>query len=158
MKLHRYFFQTMIVLFAATVWTGCDKDDDDDNAPKNTYTISGTANGAQEVPDVNTPATGTVAGTYNNESKMLDYTVTWNNLSTVPTGMHFHGPADTGTTADVMIPITGFAQTTTGTYSGMATLTASQDSALLAGKMYYNAHTTTNPGGEIRAQVVVTAD
>lgn len=158
MIMRKYLFQTMVVVFAATAWIGCDKNDDDDDKTVSTYKVSGTASGAQEVPAVITPATGTVSGTYNSKSKMLDYTVTWNGLTTNPTGMHFHGPADPGVNAPVMVPITGFTVATSGTLTSMATLTPAQDSALVAGKMYYNVHTTTNPGGEIRAQLTVRAD
>lgn len=154
--MRKYLFQTLIVLFAATVWLGCDNDDDD--GVTNTYTISGTANGTQEVPAVTTTGTGTVSGTYNKLTKMLDYTVTWNNVKDTPSMMHFHGPADPGATAGVMINIPDFPQATSGSKSGMATLTPAQDSALLAGKMYYNLHTSFHPTGEIRAQVIATAD
>lgn len=152
--MRKYLFQTLFVLMAATVWVGCE----DDNDVTNTYTISGTANGAQEVPAVVTPGTGTVSGTYNKQTKMLDYTVTWNNVSDTPSMMHFHGPADPGAIAGVLIPITDFTLATTGSKSGMVTLTPAQDSALLANKMYYNLHTSTHPTGEIRAQVIATAD
>jgi hypothetical protein len=156
MIMRKYLFQTLVVLFAATIWVGCDKDDD--NETTNTYKISGTANGSQEVPAVSTPGAGTVSGTYNKQTKMLDYTVTWSNVSDTPTMMHFHGPADPGANAGVMIPITDFTQDISGSKPGMATLTPAQDSALLAGKMYYNLHTPLHPGGEIRAQITATAD
>jgi hypothetical protein len=57
-----------------------------------------------------------------------------------------------------MIPITDFAAATTGSKSGSATLTPAQDSALLSGNMYYNVHTSNNPGGEMRAQLTATHD
>ena len=152
--MRKYLFQTLIVLFVATVWVGCE----DDNDVTNTYTISGTANGAQEVPAVSTQGTGTVSGTYDKQTKMLDYTITWNNVTDTPTMMHFHGPADPGANAGVMIPITDFTQAASGSKSGMATLTSAQDSALLSNKMYYNLHTPLHPGGEIRAQLTATAD
>ena len=154
MILRKYLFQTMAVLIAATAWTGCDKDDDDVQEVR--YTVSGNGSGNQEVPAVTTTGTSTVAGTYNASGKVLTYTVNWNNLLTAPTMMHFHGPADPGANAGIMIPIEGFPATVTGTYSGIDTLTVDQESALLNGKMYYNVHTTTNPTGEVRAQLGVT--
>jgi hypothetical protein len=158
--MRRYFFQTMMLLFAASVWTGCNKNDDDDNnQTEDRFKLSGAATGANERPDpVTTEATGTLSGTYNKEDNMLDYTITWNNLSAPAAAMHFHGPAGPEETAPPVVPITGFATETSGTYTGMATLTEEQEADLLAGKWYYNIHTSTHQGGEIRAQVVTTAD
>jgi len=53
----------------------------------------------------------------------------------------------------VEIPVTGFPSAASGTISGTATLTASQNDDLLGGKMYVNIHTSANPAGEIRGQV-----
>jgi hypothetical protein len=145
----------MIGVFALCfTLTACDKDDDDDQQ-KTTYTLSATANGAQEVPAVTTTATGTVSGTYNSGTNALSYTVTWTGLSGAPTLMHFHGPALAGEIASPAVTITGFPATASGTYSGSATLTEAQEADLLAGKWYWNAHTAINGSGEIRGQVSV---
>jgi hypothetical protein len=141
---------TLVLTIAA-----CDKDDDDDNQPKTNYTLSATANGAQEVPPVTTSATGSVTGTYNTSTNALSYTVTWTGLSGAPTLMHFHGPALAGANATPTLDITGFSATASGTYTGSATLTEAQEADLLAGKWYWNAHTATNGSGEIRGQVSV---
>ena len=141
-------------LFLGTVTLSCDKDDED-NPVKTTYTLSGTANGAQEVPAVTTNGTGTIAGNYNKDTKLLNYTVTWTGLSGPATNMHFHGPALAGEPAGVALPITGFSTTESGSFTGSATLTAAQETDLLAGKWYYNVHTDANKGGEIRGQVNV---
>ena len=90
-------FMKKILLIASIsifAFSSCDKDDDD--TPKTNYTLSATANGAQEVPAVTTAATGTVSGTYNSSTNALSYTVTWTGLSGAPTLMHFHGPALAG--------------------------------------------------------------
>jgi hypothetical protein len=88
--MRKYFFQTMIVLVTASVWTGCDKDDDEPTQ----FNLSGPASGTQERPDpVTTAATGNITGTYNKNNRVLDYTITWTGLSTNPVAMHFHGPA-----------------------------------------------------------------
>ena len=141
-----------LTLFLAI--TAGDKDDDDDQQ-KTTYTLSATANGAQEVPAVTTTATGTVSGTYNSSTNALSYTVTWTGLSGAPTLMHFHGPALAGANASPTLDISGFATTASGSYTGSATLTETQEADLLAGKWYWNVHTAANGGGEIRGQVSV---
>jgi hypothetical protein len=53
----------------------------------------------------------------------------------------------------VIVPVTGFPTAPSGTVSGMATLTDDQETDFLAGKWYYNIHTATYTGGEIRGQV-----
>lgn len=142
-------------LFLSVVSLSCDKDDDDDDDNEDRYTLSGAANGANERPNpVTTNGTGNITGTYHLEHNMLEYTITWSNLSVAPTMMHFHGPADVNTAAGVQAPIT-FASGagTSGTTSGMITLTAEQETDLLAGKWYYNIHTSNFSPGEIRGQV-----
>jgi hypothetical protein len=153
--MRKYFFQTLIVLATAAVWTGCD--DDDDEITGDRYSLSGPASGTQERPiPVNTPATGNITGTYRAESNILDYTITWNNLSVNPLMMHFHGPATVDTFAGVQRPINGVPQTTSGTVSGVDTLTAEQETQLLSGLWYYNIHTQNHMPGEIRGQITAT--
>lgn len=141
-----------LLLGSLLVFNSCDKDDDDD-APKTQFTISGNATGAQEVPAVTTPGTGTVSGSYNTVSNELSYNINWTNVKSAPTMMHFHGPAAMGEIAPPIVNITSYTNAVTGTASGTATLTESQEADLLAGKWYYNLHTSNHTGGEIRAQL-----
>jgi len=145
----------MSSLFMSVLVAGCDKDDDDDDEDEDRYELSGAANGANERPNpVTTNGTGNITGTYHLEHNMLEYTITWTGLSVAPTMMHFHGPADVNTAAGVQVPITVPAGAgTAGTVSGSATLTDEQETDLLAGKWYYNIHTSNFPPGEIRGQV-----
>ena len=158
--MRRYFFKALVVLFTATIWVSCDKDDNnDDNQTEDTFKLSGTASGTNERPDpVTSDGTATITGTYHKENKMLDYTITFANLSVAASNMHFHGPATTDEAAGVQVAITGFPTATSGTVSGMETLDAAKEADLLAGKWYYNIHTSNHPGGEIRGQVLATHD
>ena len=144
------------VLFS-TVLTSCDDDDDDDDVDV-TYTLSGTANGANERPNpVTTTASGDLNGEYNSDTKRLSYTITWNGLTVPPSAAHFHGPADASAAAGIVIPIRLPAGAgTTGTVTRDTTLTTEQESQLLGGLWYYNIHTPTYPNGEIRGQVTAT--
>lgn len=153
--MRKYFFQTLFVFLAAVVLTSCDKKNNSNVQPENRFKLSGAASGAQERPNpVVTDATATLSGTYSMENKMLNYTITWSNLSANASAMHFHGPASVDSAAGVQVAISGFSQTTSGTVTGMATLTAAQETQLLNGQWYYNIHTSNHPGGEVRAQVV----
>jgi hypothetical protein len=134
----------------------CEKDKDDNDEMM--YTLTGNANGTQEVPiRVTTSATGTISGTYNKNTNIMQYTITWNGLSSAPSAMHFHGPADPGVAAGVKIGISGFTTAATGSISRSDTLkTEADETDLLQGRWYYNIHTPANPGGEIRGQIFPT--
>ncbi len=93
--------------------------------------------------------------------------------TTGPVGAaHFHGPAPAGVATgiqieigtaisvfnsaaeDVVVILSGVGATD-GTFMGTATLDATQMADLLAGLWYVNLHTALNPGGELRAQMLV---
>jgi hypothetical protein len=145
-------FLASALLIGSTLLVSCDDDDEEDNM----FTLSGTANGANEVPAVTTSATGNVGGSYNRQTNMLTYNITWTGLSGNATAAHFHGPALAGATAPPVITLTLTSPNASGNASGSATLTEAQEADLLAGKWYFNAHTADNPDGEIRAQVSTT--
>ena len=92
-----------------------------------------------------TSATGTVTATFNPTTMVLSYTVAWSGLTSNAANMHFH---DAG---PVIYPIAGFATATSGTLTGIVTLTASQATDLAAGNIYVQIHTVTIPAGEIKA-------
>jgi hypothetical protein len=155
----RLFSRGMLVaLFASAslLMVSCDKDDDDDDDIM--YDISGNASGSQEVPAVNTTATGTLTGTYNKNTNLLTYTITWSGLSGNVTVAHFHGPALVGESAGPLIDLVVTTNGLNGNITGSTTLTDAVESHLLAGKLYYNLHTVLNPNGEIRGQVEVDSE
>ncbi len=104
---------------------------------------------AAEVPANDSPGKGTADVSYDSASKMLTWNVTYSGLTGPATMAHFHGPAESGKNAPVVIP---FKDAASGA-SGSATLTDAQASDLMAGKLYINIHTAKHPGGEIRGQV-----
>lgn len=119
-----------------------------------TYSLFASLDGAQEVPSVVTAGTGTGTMTYDDVSNLLNWTITFSGLTGTATAAHFHGPAAAGTNAGVQIGIPG-ASGTSGTLTGSATLTATQETDMLAGLWYINIHSTYKTGGEIRGQVQV---
>jgi len=145
---------SILVLFLLAILVSCSKDDNNNN--NNMYTVSATMSGAQEVPAVTTAGTGTVSGTYDASTNVLTYNVSWSNLSGPAVAAHFHGAADPGTNASVIVPFTLNNNGNAGTASGTATLTDAQETDFLAGKWYANVHTAANGGGEIRGQVTAT--
>jgi len=81
------------------------------------------------------------------------------NLTGPVAAMHIHGPAGAGTNASVLFDLAPFhflaadpAQG--GVIIGSVVYPNDQIANLLAGLNYVNVHTATNPGGEIRAQLI----
>jgi hypothetical protein len=151
------FSKLLCSLLAATLFfalPACDKDDDDD---KNVVSKNGLAvEGNQEVPAKTTSATGTLDVSYNKMTKMLSFTINWQNLTDVPSGSHIHGPAARGTNAGIKYDFFDIMpRTVSGTFSNtvMVDGTKLKEDSLLAGFYYVNIHTPTNPGGEIRGQI-----
>ena len=115
-----------------------------------------TYSGNQENPANPSPAIGTIAGIYDDDANMLYYIIMFGGLTSGATAGHFHAPGAPGTNAPVLIAHAGFPMgQTAGTYTAMDHLTAEQEALLKAGLWYSNIHTSTFPGGEIRAQIVL---
>ena len=118
------------------------------------YPINITLTGLQEVPPNASTGTGTLVGTYNDSSNVLKYTVTFSGLSANVTAAHFHAPAFPGINAGITYGPAGFP---TGVMSGnfvdSVVLRPGQEDTLMRGLWYFNIHTSTYPGGELRGQV-----
>jgi hypothetical protein len=111
--------------------------------------------GSQQSPAISTSGYGSFTGLYDSSSKVLVFNVTWQlQPNAVVNGSHFHGPASLGQNAGVLIPVTGLAASNSGRYGGSVTLSAAQESDLLAGKWYFNIHSNLAPNGEVRAQLI----
>ena len=107
--------------------------------------------GPWEVPANNTPGTGVVTATLDTDTNVFTYHVEFSGLTGPAVAAHFHGPAsETGTAG----PQVAVKKPITSPIDGTETLTADQAKDLLAEKWYFNIHTPTNPGGEIRGQVL----
>src|SRR5918994_1291350 len=91
----RTMLMTMVIAILSVVAFSCDDDDDDNNGPKTraNYSISGNAAGNQVVPAVDGTGTGTITGTYNPNTRTLNYTNTWTGLTGAPTGGGFYNGA-----------------------------------------------------------------
>ena len=117
-----------------------------------THSMMTRLSGFSEVPPVSGAATGSAETSYNVDTRVLQWSVTYASLSGPATGGHFHGPAMPGVNAPVALAFSG---SLASPITGNAVLTPAQSADLLAGRWYVNLHTAANPGGEIRGQVVV---
>lgn len=133
----------------------CDKDDDSPAVDNRPYTISGNANGTQVVPVVSNSGTATITGTYNPETKVLNYTSNWTSLSGSPVsgGLYVGAAGSSGIAIGNVWTLTANA---TGTVTGNVTLSATEAQQLLAGNLYYTYSTSANPSGEVRGQIGAT--
>jgi hypothetical protein len=120
-------------------------------------TLRATVNAAQEVPATSSPATGSVIMLYDVNANSYDLVVTLNNFANTVTNSHIH-EAPAGTAGSVVSPLGAEAvyqrsgNTLTAIFRG---LTYGGDKLkLLQGGAYYNVHSSTFPGGEIRGQLI----
>jgi hypothetical protein len=95
-------------------------------------------------------STGSGTGRVELDGNMLKWNVTYSGTTGPVTAGHFHGPAQPGSNAGVVVP---FAGPLTSPIVGSATLTPAQVDQLKQGLWYINLHTAANPGGELRGQV-----
>lgn len=130
--------------------SACKKDND--TVP--TQQVSGTMSGSNEVPAVSASGSGTFTGTYTPSTKVLSYSMTYSGLTGAPTASHLHYGNATHS-GPVTLPLSNLPTTTSGTFSGTVTLTAQQADSLAAGRIYSNIHTSTNSGGELRANLTL---
>lgn len=105
---------------------------------------------ASEVPPTTGNGSGTLLASYDTATKRLTYVVNYGGLTGPATAAHFHGPAQPGQNAGIVLPVQG---SLANPIRGAATLTDAQAADLMAGRWYFNVHTNANKGGEIRGQV-----
>lgn len=140
------------MMLAATVFTGCEKDEE---PPADMmYTISGTGAGSQVVPAVTTTATGNITGTYNGTTREMNYNTTWNGLGGPATSAGFYTGAS-GVAGTSAYPTNITTAGATGASAGNYTLTEAQANDLMNGNWYYSVGTEAYTGGEVRGQIAV---
>lgn len=104
-------------------------------------------------PTTPTTAAGSAAITYDPDSNLLMWNLNFGGLSGPATLAHFHGPAAPGANAGPVVNI-GDISGLESPSIGSAVIDEAVEPDLLNGLWYTNIHTTLNPGGEIRGQVL----
>ncbi len=112
--------------------------------------ITAELSGANSVPPNDVNGSGLVEASYDTETRILSWTVSYQGLSGALIAAHIHGPAKAGANAGIVI---GLDPISLSPIVGSATLTEAQSANLLAGLYYVNLHTELHPGGELRAQL-----
>ena len=117
------------------------------------YNISGTLSGANEVPPNMSTATGTVSGTYNETTGMINLIYSFSGLSMASTAAHIHTAA-IGVNGPIIVTLNHPAATS-GSNNSTYPLLMVEEAGFLAGNTYVNIHNASFPAGEIRAQLSV---
>lgn len=111
--------------------------------------------GAQEAPANSATALGNGTLILNAAENSVSVSADYFALSSAPTGAHIHGPADPGVNGPVIITFSPLPATATGVLAAQVqAVTPAQVADLKAGKWYFNIHSTTFPGGEIRGRIM----
>jgi hypothetical protein len=120
-------------------------------APKaETIQYKATLTGPAEAPPTDSKGTGTLAATFDTDTKKLEWTVEYSGLTGPAVAAHFHGPAPVGKAAPIEVPLKAPLDSP---LKGSAILTDSQAKDLADGNMYFNIHTAEHKPGEIRGQM-----
>lgn len=121
--------------------------------------LTANIDGLQETPPVATPASGQGTMTFDTDTRLLTWEISFQNLIAGLTNAHFHGPAAVGVGpagVKLGIPLQGQTGSLSGLFTGSGTVPVADVSDLLGGLWYINIHSTFRTGGEIRGQVLVT--
>jgi hypothetical protein len=119
-------------------------------ATAETIKLKANLSAANEVPPNDSKAAGTAEATFDTATKILSWTVIYSGLSGPAACAHFHGPGEAGKIAGIVLPFAS----PVSPINGSQTISDAQAADLLAGKWYVNVHTSANPGGEIRGQML----
>ncbi|MEP6782134.1 MAG: CHRD domain-containing protein [Acidobacteriota bacterium] len=136
-------------------------------AQAQTINFTAALHGGNEVPAVLTGAVGTGTVSVNLATQVVTYRIDVYNMPVGTTASHFHVGA-VGTAGPVVVnftvatgisndfAISGTASATDLTARSAQGINSWEDflQALVLGNVYMNVHSTNNPGGEIRGQVV----
>ncbi|HET6183379.1 MAG TPA: CHRD domain-containing protein [Acetobacteraceae bacterium] len=117
-------------------------------------TIKLPLSGDQQVPPLKVAGTGMATITYDPDTRVVSWSITYSGLTSPVTMAHFHGPAPLGKNGPVVIWLTHMGSAAPSPITGETTLTPAQAEQFAAGLWYVNVHTQDNPAGEIRGQVV----
>ena len=123
-------------------------------APISPKTFVGSLNGAQEVPPKTTNGLGTGTVILSADETTAKVSLSFSGLGTPANAAHIHGPAVPGVNALVLFPLSVPAATSGSVNDVTISLTPQQVQFLKDGLLYFNVQTTTNPGGEIRGQIL----
>jgi hypothetical protein len=155
-------FTLLILAAAALVLVGASLAVADDNGGRKNIKRD-RLSGYQEAPPVSTTGHGRFSAQLDRAANTIKWELSWADLTGTANAAHLHF-GQRGVSAAVVVPLCAPCGAATGMTTGtitQASITAAQGldtfaelvSAIRAGRIYVNIHTTAFPGGEIRAQL-----
>ena len=105
----------------------------------------------QVVPPADSPAQGELVAVLNRKTGLLQWRLSFSQLSGPVRGASFHSPGMSGEVAAAVLPL---GRNVVSPYEGRAMLNARQRADLLAGQWYVNLRTARWPEGELRGQLI----
>jgi hypothetical protein len=131
------------------------QDDPADDTNVNAIVYTAELTGAEQVPPVETAATGTATVTFDATTLTVSWDIIYDDLSGPAVAAHIHGPAALGENAP---PVIDFGTELESQIEGSAVITEEQAADLANGLYYVNIHTAQFPDGEIRGQLMLAED
>lgn len=117
-----------------------------------TPTLSGLLDGVQA--GTASAAMGSATVTLDEDTDLLSWTLSWSDITTEVTAIHFHGPASPGESAFVTVEL-GFLSGLSSPSIGSETISEAQQAELLSGLWYINIHSQDYIDGELRGQLLL---
>jgi hypothetical protein len=105
--------------------------------------------GSEAVPPTTSQAQGQGEFEFDATTNQLTFTIVFGGLSGPAVAADIHGPAAPGANANIVVAF----PVPQSPISGTIRLSDAEASALLAGSLYVDVHTSANPQGEIRGQI-----
>jgi len=141
---------TAVIVFATFALAGCETMKSAWDSTKAVFSGDNvTLSGSEQVPPVQTSASGSGTITVN-EDKSVSGSVTTTGVA--GTAAHIH-MAPRGQNGKIIIPLTKSSDGNTWSVPSGAKLTDAQYEAYKAGNLYVNVHSAARKGGEIRGQL-----
>ena len=156
-------FATIIIVTSMVI--ACTKGGKLERIGGDQYTVASTASSKQLVPAIDTTSTATFTGFYDDQSNILSFTVTWNDLwrttsKDTITSVNFYGPASTSANGALVrsLPFvsTNNAASANVGLAGITGFTMSENKDFLEGSYYFTINTKKYPNGIIRGQLAAT--
>jgi hypothetical protein len=159
--------KTQLLLFVATALSAQAAQIQFALSPPGTDVATGISWQNEVPPPTNSTGTGNTIGggiVYNTDTSILHIEIGYgsaagfSDLSGIPTGMHIHCPAPVGSNAAVLVNLLPYNIATNPAHGGLiigdVPYPTNSAASLLAGLNYINIHTSLNPGGEVRGQLI----
>jgi len=147
--LFKAFYLFTVLLFL----NACESDDNDPEQLGSAFFIVSLSD-KHTIPQVTATGSGSAALILNRDSGGLSGSVSLNSLTGDASAVHIHQGIAGDTGAVVVTLEQDLANTNLFNIPSSTTLSSSEITSILNSEFYINVHTTTNPSGEIRGQIV----